>query len=149
MKTKGPRTPARRRKPSKPRSTATEKQQAVRFKKGSSGNPKRGPNKLTRDLKEGIVDAAIRHGEDGKGKAGLEGYLFMLAKKHPKQYTSLLARVMPLQITGNVGAFIGSVNIVSVPVDRYLTAEDMKRLNPPADEIVDAEYAETKDEDAA
>jgi hypothetical protein len=131
----------------KPKAAASDKPHL--FKKGSSGNPKRGPNKLTRDLKEGIIDAAVAIGGDGKGSEGLIGYLKMLAKKHPKQYTSLLARVMPLQITGNVGAFIGSVNIVSVPVDRYLTAEDMKRLNPPDPDIVDAEYAETNDEDAA
>lgn len=124
------------------------------FPKGNKlgGRPKGSGNKISRDLKEGIIDAAVAVGSDGKGKEGLLGYLKMLARKHPKQYTGLLSRVMPLQITGDIGGFIGQVNVVSVPVDRYLSADDMKRLNPPnPDEIIeDAEYVEvSKDKDVA
>lgn len=131
---------------------ATAAQQAARFQKGNGGRRLGSTNKVSRDLKEGIIDAAVIVGSDGKGKDGLRGYLVMLARKHPKQYTGLLARVMPLQITGDVGGFIGQVNIVSVPVDRYLSPEDAKKLLPPADgDIVDAEFTEApnKDEEAA
>jgi hypothetical protein len=33
------------------------------------------PNKITRDIKNGIVEAAVKLGSDGKGKDGLVGYL--------------------------------------------------------------------------
>ena len=85
-----------------------------RFKPGHKINAGRSmgkQNKLTRDLKEGIIDAAVASGYDGKGKDGLAGYLKMLADKYPKQYTSLLGRMLPLQISGNLNTFIGAVNI--------------------------------------
>ena len=87
-----------------------------RFKPGHKINAGRSmgkQNKLTRDLKEGIIDAAVASGYDGKGKDGLAGYLKMLADKYPKQYTSLLGRMLPLQISGNLNTFIGAVNISS------------------------------------
>jgi len=90
---------------------------------------KRQHNKITRDLKEGIIDAAIAVGEDGKGRDGLLGYLKMLARKHPKYYTQLLARVLPLQVSGGIGVgIIGEVNIVSVPVERYLSPREVEQL---------------------
>ena len=115
------------------------------FKKGNQLQKRRPPhNRISRDLKEGIVDAAIAVGRDGNGTDGLAGYLEMCAKKYPKQYISLLSRVLPLQITTNTGAFIGEVNIVSVPPDRFLSSEDVKRLQSP---IIDV--TPEKKEDAA
>ena len=110
--------------------------QASQFKPGNTmAKRKRAHNKITRDLKEGIIDAAIAIGEDGKGKGGLLGYLKMLARKHPKYYTALLARVLPLQVSGGIGVgIIGQVNIVPVPVDRYLSPEDVAGLLQPASE---------------
>ena len=109
--------------------------QQTQFKPGNTmAKRKSAHNRITRDLKEGIIDAAIAIGEDGKGKGGLLGYLKMLARKHPKYYTALLARVLPLQVSGGVGVgFIGQVNIVPVPVDRYLAPEEVERLQPPDD----------------
>jgi hypothetical protein len=101
------------------------------FAPGHPGAKARGThNKITRDLKTGIVDAAVNHGKDGSGEGGLTGYLEFIAAKHPKAFVALLGRLMPLQITGNAGTFIGSVNIVSVPQDRYLSADDIAALVP-------------------
>jgi len=95
--------------------------------------PKRSaPNHYTRDIKRGIIDAAVKHGSDGRGRDGLTGYLFHLAKKHPKAFAGLIGKTIPLQVTGNVGQYIGTVNVISVPVDHYLKAEDIARMTPPA-----------------
>lgn len=113
------------------------------FVKGQAGKlrGRRGPDRMTRDLKQGIVDAAAAIGSNGKGKEGLVGYLKMLAKDYPKQYVSLLARVIPLQLSGDLERFIGAVNVVTVPVDRYLSSEDIQRLNKPLgdDSVIDVE----------
>jgi hypothetical protein len=86
------------------------------------------PNAITRDLKRGIMDAAERHGADGKGKDGVSGYCFHLAKNHPKQFTSLLAKILPMQINASGGNFIASVNIVSIPSESYLAPDDIARI---------------------
>ncbi|MBO4228139.1 hypothetical protein [Bradyrhizobium neotropicale] len=88
-------------------------------------------NRITRDLKAGIVDAAAAHGSDGQGTGGLTGYLFWLAGSHPKAFSGLLAKLLPLQVNGNVNTTVGTVNIVSVPVDRYLSAADMAKVATP------------------
>ncbi len=101
-----------------------------RFQPGNALATARGPNKITTDLKQGIVGAAAELGEDGRGKNGLQGYLKFLASKYPKQFSSLLGRVIPLQVNATPGMYIGSVNIVGMPADRYLTAEQIKALSP-------------------
>jgi hypothetical protein len=74
------------------------------------------------------MDAAERHGEDGKGKDGVSGYCYHLAKNHPKQFTSLLAKILPMQVNATGGNFIGAVNIVSIPSESYLAPEDIARI---------------------
>lgn len=51
--------------------------------------------------------AAEAVGEDGKGKAGLVGYLMRLADKEPASFASLLGKVLPMQITGGDGEPLG------------------------------------------
>ena len=63
------------------------------------GRPKGALNYFTRDVKEAIINACNRHGQDGKGKGGLEGYLFRLARDEPKTMAMLLRAVLPTQIT--------------------------------------------------
>jgi hypothetical protein len=48
-----------------------------------------GPNG-TRDLMEAVVNAAIRHGSDGHGKDGLEGYTLALERTAPTIYNRLM-----------------------------------------------------------
>jgi hypothetical protein len=63
------------------------------------GRKKGQVNTLTRELKEAIVTAAAMHGEDGKGKNELIGYLYRLAKsKDPYLFTGLLKAIIPLQV---------------------------------------------------
>jgi hypothetical protein len=85
--------------------------------------------KITRDLKHGIIDAAVAYGSDGQGKGGLTGYLFFLAGKHPKAFASL-GKMLPLQVNGSIQSVVGQINVVSVPVDHYLSPEDVRKLAP-------------------
>lgn len=56
------------------------------------------PNKATAALKDAILAAGHKVGEDGEGRGGLEGYLVMLAKTDPKSFSTLLGKVLPLQV---------------------------------------------------
>lgn len=87
-------------------------------------------NRITRDLKSGIIDAATAYGSDGHGTGGLPGYLFYLAGSHPKAFAGLLGKLLPLQVNSSTKSVVGQINIVSVPVDHYLSAEDVRKLAP-------------------
>lgn len=74
----------------------------------SAGNRGQGrkpgvPNKTTTALKEAILAAAAEHGEDDTGADGLKGYLRKVAREDVKAFTGLLGRVLPLDVSGNVG----------------------------------------------
>jgi len=106
------------------------------------GRPAGLVNRITRDLKVGITEAAALHGSDGAGAGGLTGYLLYLATEHPKAFAGLLGKLLPLQVSGRVDTTIAAVNVVAVPGDRYLTSEDMRRIGAPAPAI-DHEPAES------
>jgi hypothetical protein len=55
------------------------------------------------NLRDGIIAAATQLGEDGKGKDGLIGYLKMIAVKQPAQFTQLLGRLLPYELSGPNG----------------------------------------------
>jgi len=76
-------------------------------------------------LKLSIIDAAVAYGSDGKGNAGLTGYLYFLAGSHPKAFAGLLGRTLPYQINTNSASTVGTVNIVSIPV-----SADISKLTP-------------------
>jgi hypothetical protein len=103
--------------------------------------PRRVPNKLTQDLKQGIIDGAVRHGSNGKGAGGLSGYCYHLAKRHPKAYVSLLAKILPMQVSGNIGHHIDSVNLIPVPYNRFVSGDDIARLAN-ADNVIELEPIE-------
>jgi hypothetical protein len=95
---------------------------------------------ITRDLKQGIMDAAELYGSDGKGTGGLTGYLFLLAGKHPKAFAGLLGKVLPMTVSAAHQVSPVAINIIAVPHDQYLSPADIARLSgPPALEPVEVE----------
>lgn len=70
-------------------------------KRPGSGRKKGVPNKLNALLKDEILSAAGEVGEDGQGEGGLRGYLRMVARTEAKAYSTLIGRVLPLQIAGD------------------------------------------------
>jgi hypothetical protein len=65
----------------------------------SRGRRRGGQSRTSVVLKDAILYAAQCVGEDGKGLDGLVGYLKQIARTDPRTYASLLARVIPLQVT--------------------------------------------------
>ena len=84
---------------------------------GARGAKPGSHNRVTNVLKDAILYAAERCGEDGNGRGKLVGYLTRIAKRYPKEFTTLLARVLPLQLNATS----------TVTVDhRYRTTEEVK-----------------------
>jgi hypothetical protein len=103
---------------------------------------------MTRELREAILNAAIRYGEDGKGLNGLEGYMFLLASEDRKVFGTLLRAVLPMEVKAS---FVTSVNIpyqtieqaekeareLGVPENRLRELRDYYALPMPEDSNVD------------
>lgn len=66
-----------------------------------TGSP-RGPQRVSRTLKDAILYAAQLVGSDGRGTDGLVGYLVALATREPKTFGMLLGRVLPLHVKTEV-----------------------------------------------
>jgi hypothetical protein len=79
----------------------TKTNPAERFGGPGPGRPKGLPNKTTTILKEAVLIAAENVGNDGAGKGGLVGYLQHVAATNVPAFTSLLGRVLPLQVVGD------------------------------------------------
>lgn len=90
------------------------------FKPGHVPAAGAGVNRVTRDLKIGIVDAAINLGRDGNGDGGLTGYLEFLASKHPKAFSGLLAKLLPMQVNGRVSHAVANVNVIAVANGEFI-----------------------------
>ena len=74
------------------------------FKKGVPRHPLAGrkkgtPNKVTKLLKDQILDAL----EEAGGEGGGQKWLVDLARNRPESFASLLGKVLPTQITGDGG----------------------------------------------
>lgn len=86
------------------------------------GRKKGTPNVATRMLKEAVLMAAEQYGQDGAGKDGLVGYLKKLAHEYPASFTTLLNKVMPLQLTGDrdrpISIELSMDKIAELPLDR-------------------------------
>lgn len=63
--------------------------------KKTGGRKKGTPNKVTRELKEMILNALAT--------AGGEKYLVRAAKKNPNAFLTLVGKVLPLQVAGENG----------------------------------------------
>lgn len=81
------------------------------------GRPKGSRNKTTALIKDAILMAGDEVGLDGAGKERMVGYLKRLAVEHPPAFAMLLAKVLPLQVTGMNGEAIKVEATVS-PADR-------------------------------
>lgn len=82
---------------------------AHRFKKGDprpegAGRKKGQQNKMTKLLKEAIIEAAEYEGQDGRGKDGLVGFLRTLSRREPAVFGRLLEKLLPYQLTGKDGS---------------------------------------------
>ena len=96
----------------------------------SPGKAKGTVAKITRDLKQGIIDAAVNVGRDGYGTDGLVGFLEDTAINHRKAFCMLLAKILPMQLhaDGLTGPYIGTVHVHSVPSGTFLTHDAMEQL---------------------
>lgn len=91
----------------------TERKPARKPPNAGKGKPKGAVNKTTKVLREAILLAAELTGRDGKGKDGLVGYLRRVAQEDVKAFSSLLGKVLPLQITGEGGG----------PIEAHMTVD--------------------------
>lgn len=76
----------------------------VGLDRSKTGRAKGTPNKTTKALKDAILMAAEATGCDGEGKDGLVGYLKHVAASDVKAFSTLLGKVLPMQVTGPDGA---------------------------------------------
>lgn len=100
-------------------------------------------NKITRDIKQGCIAGLARHGSNGRGEGGFEGFIFYLAKRHPKSVARIVEKLLPLNVnaTGMSGAAITSINIVSVPENHFVTPERLAAMRAPGHELALIEHA--------
>ena len=93
------------------------------------GRRKGSTDKITRDLKEGIIEGAVQAGFDGEGLGGLVGYCKWLAMFHPKAYAHLLVKLLPYNLHATAsGQSISTMNIVSVESGKFLSRDEIARL---------------------
>lgn len=75
-----------------------------KYKKGESGNPNGrtpgAPNKLTRTVKEAVL--AVFNELQNDPKHSLEAF----AKKHPRDFYNIAAKLIPTEVTGSLGMVI-------------------------------------------
>ena len=73
--------------------TQGEVTQKPGFQKGHAkvgGRKKGGQNKITRDVKEALLEAGEQYGSDGNGTEGIVGCFQMIIKKKPEAWLLLL-----------------------------------------------------------
>ncbi len=108
--------------PKKPHRFTLDNQPAGRGRKKGS------VDRITRDLKRGVLLGAHNCGYDGKGLGGVDGFLLYCAQHHPRHYLALLGKMLPMNLNENApGPGIGQVNIVSIPSGVHLTHEQIER----------------------
>ena len=127
----------RRRLSVKPKPTKDEL--LARFK-GKNGASRKGkPNKVTRVLKEAMILAAERVGENGRGRGGLVGYLEAQAREYPRTYLQVLAKLLPLdmqitalqlqlQANANGGAMLPLPEVINIDEIRAMPTDDLRRV---------------------
>ena len=64
-----------------------------------AGRPKGAVNKITRQLKDAILEAGERAGND-VGEDGMISYLHHQARENPHTFMSLVGKVLPMTVAG-------------------------------------------------
>jgi hypothetical protein len=104
------------------------------------GRPKGAINRITADVKRGIIAGAAAHGRDGNGDGGFDGYCEFLAKHHPRSMAQLIGRLLPYDVRGdlNVGVSgISAVNITTIASGMWsINTREDERGNPIGGELV-------------
>ncbi|WP_019219578.1 hypothetical protein, partial [Bartonella florencae] len=77
------------------------------------GRPKGALNKTTRRFNEALLTAAEQAGYH-YGEDGLVSYLQYHALNNPVPFFSLLAKVLPLQVTGDAGGDVKTISRVEI-----------------------------------
>ena len=88
------------------------------------GRPKGSKNKTTTLLKEAILRAGEAVGQDGKGKGGLTGYLKRVAQEDVKAYSTLLGKVLPMQVAGDPDNPLKSLHKIELVAPGHDDSED-------------------------
>ena len=68
------------------------------FQKGHAkvgGRKKGGQNKITRDVKEALLEAGEQYGSDGNGTEGIVGCFKMIIQKKPEAWLAAVAKSIP------------------------------------------------------
>ncbi|ENN89947.1 hypothetical protein [Bartonella bovis] len=93
------------------------------------GRPKGSLNKNTKLLKDALLTAATKAG-DHYGHDGLVSYLKYHAVNNPVSFFSLLAKVLPLQVSGEGESNVKTVSRVEiVPVVPKATITDDRKTS--------------------
>lgn len=86
-------------------------------------------NRITRDIKYGLTEAAIRHGSNGRGKGGLVGFFQYLLLTDLRAFANLIGRMVPLQLNADVnGGGTVNVTISPVPSGNFLSLEEARAM---------------------
>ena len=90
----------------------------VRFKKGNPGKPVGATNKMTKELKQIILDAL----DTVSGHDGGVNYLVGQARENPAAFISLIGKVLPMTVNAEVtGADGGALTVI---VKKFSDATD-------------------------
>lgn len=94
--------------------------------KKRGGRKKGSENKLSASVKECILTAIERYGQDGKGKEGMIGYFFSLCSDKVLM-TRLVEKILPMQVTGKDG---GAIQVFTLPPEtaKHLKPEELAAL---------------------
>lgn len=74
----------------------TKKTIGIPFKEGNPGKPKGAKNKVTKTVKQAVLEVFLRLQDDPKHD--LEAF----AKKHPKDFYQIAAKLIPTEVDASV-----------------------------------------------
>lgn len=91
-----------------PENTVLTGKEATQFKPGNHGKPKGTQNKLTRTVKESVL--AVFNDLQSDPKHNLKAF----AKKYPRDFYNIAARLIPTEISGTIITAINITETVAI-----------------------------------